>query len=820
MARWLKNWRRLAVSLLIVMVASAGLASVVRAHAVLLRSVPAADSDMSQPPPAIEMWFTEPLEASFTGARLLASDGTEVETGAAQLDPTDLTHITVPLGQLEPGIYTVAWQTLSQVDGHEWYGSFPFTVLNPDGTRPTGIAAGAGQAGRSELPSPGEVVFRWLALVGGMLLFGAPLFRLLAGSETSRVHAEAALAGRVSRLAATAVWAGAGLLLLGNWGQALVQAMRLGGLGELPGVILDTRTGALTVIRQVPVLAALWIALSLPRSGWVGRFSERGLRVALAVASIALALLAAWATLPDDWGLLAAVVAVVIASYVLSWRERPWVALLLLAAAPLAGYTAISHAAAVPGRAWAILGDYIHLLAAGTWLGGLLLLPWLLFRERSNNTPPHRLALWHLARRYSYLASLSIFVLAVSGLFNSLVELPTLESLWTTVYGRVLLAKLAVLAVAMGLALLNNRLLHGRKQSTLEPVQIRTLMRQAATESAVALGLMITVAVLVQTAAPRSLTPASAYEPQLPFVTTLTVDDLLIHAQVTPNQVGQNRFWLHLYNAAGTSVGEVQLVRLRLAYLDTQLGQASVDLEPLGQATFAAEGAYLSQAGNWAIEVYVRRRGLDDTLTQFSVNVPAATGQVTGSSPWINPVIAIPGMALAAGALLALGLTPLIWRKPLLRVGGRIYTTATLGGFAVLVVAMGLSMAAAPAWRDQILAQQAAVRTNPVADTPESRAQGQTIYTNNCMPCHGPTGRGDGPVGVTLRPAPANLQVHMIPGAHSDAQIFDWVTNGYPNSPMPAFGEILTEDERWNLLNYIRTLTPPVDAVEVPTQTP
>jgi mono/diheme cytochrome c family protein len=48
----------------------------------------------------------------------------------------------------------------------------------------------------------------------------------------------------------------------------------------------------------------------------------------------------------------------------------------------------------------------------------------------------------------------------------------------------------------------------------------------------------------------------------------------------------------------------------------------------------------------------------------------------------------------------------------------------------------------------------------------------------------------------------------MVPGVHSDAQLFEWITNGYPESPMPAFGQALAEAERWHLVNYIRTLVP------------
>ena len=799
-------WALLAVGAAVA--ASAGLAGVAYAHALLLRSVPAANAEMSQPPPAIEMWFTETLEPSFSTARLIDSSGAEVDTGTVLVDSADGTHMTLPVGQLGPGIYTVAWQTLSQVDGHEWYGSFPFTVLNPDGSKPSGTAAGTGQAGRGELPTPPEVGFRWLALLGAMLLLGAPLFRVLAGPENGRGRPEErALAARLTPLATMAVAAAVALLVVGNGGQLLVQALRLGGLGQLPKVVLDTHTGAVSLARQALAVAALWVALALPLPAPL-RGRQKLYRAVIGVVLAGLALLLAWSALPDDWLLLAGPLVVAGLAGALYARGRLWPALLALAIGGLAGYTASSHAAAVSGRGWAMFSDYVHLLAAGAWIGGLLLMPWLLWHERARAKQPEaRLALWLLARRYSYLASFAVFVLGLSGLFNSLVQLPDPPSLWTTAYGRVLLLKLGVLGLALLLALLNNRLLHGRKQRTLEPAQVRGLQRQVAVEAGVALGLMLTVAVLVQTPAPRSL--AAAFQPALPFNTTLTADDLFIHAQVTPNRVGANRFWLHLYHQAGTPVGEVQLVRLRFNYREAQLGQASVDLDALGRSTFQTEGAYLSQAGNWDVEVYVRRRGLDDALTQFSLNVPAPAGQTAASSTWLNPAPAIPGLVLAALALLGLGLAPLVWRKPLEAAGPRVSSAAMISGGVALVLALVMSAAGAPAWRDRLLAQAALTQTNPVADTAESRAQGLALYQANCLACHGPVGLGDGPLAVTLRPPPANLQVHMVPGVHTDGQIFEWITNGYPDSPMPAFKEVLSKQERWQVMNYIRTLTPP-----------
>jgi copper transport protein len=99
----------------------------------------------------------------------------------------------------------------------------------------------------------------------------------------------------------------------------------------------------------------------------------------------------------------------------------------------------------------------------------------------------------------------------------------------------------------------------------------------------------------------------------------------------------------------------------------------------------------------------------------------------------------------------------------------------------------------------------AANLNNPVPATVGSISSGETLYEQYCLHCHGIRGKGDGPAGRALRPPPADLTVHTAPGVHPDGQLFEWITNGYPGSVMPAFNEKLTDVQRWDLVNYIRT---------------
>src|SRR6185437_12879317 len=106
--------------------------------------------------------------------------------------------------------------------------------------------------------------------------------------------------------------------------------------------------------------------------------------------------------------------------------------------------------------------------------------------------------------------------------------------------------------------------------------------------------------------------------------------------------------------------------------------------------------------------------------------------------------------------------------------------------------------------------QNAALVQNPVPSDQRSVDDGKAIYAQNCVICHGATGHGDGPGAAALNPKPLDLTVHV--GLHPDGQLFDWITNGIERTAMPAWGkkgtkDYLTDQQRWDILNYLRTLS-------------
>jgi len=93
---------------------------------------------------------------------------------------------------------------------------------------------------------------------------------------------------------------------------------------------------------------------------------------------------------------------------------------------------------------------------------------------------------------------------------------------------------------------------------------------------------------------------------------------------------------------------------------------------------------------------------------------------------------------------------------------------------------------------------------NPVPADAVSVARGSELFRINCMMCHGPEGKGNGPVAAYLQNKPADLSGVAVQSL-SDGAIFMVISTGVPGK-MPALNENLLVRERWDVVNYVRTL--------------
>lgn len=94
--------------------------------------------------------------------------------------------------------------------------------------------------------------------------------------------------------------------------------------------------------------------------------------------------------------------------------------------------------------------------------------------------------------------------------------------------------------------------------------------------------------------------------------------------------------------------------------------------------------------------------------------------------------------------------------------------------------------------------------TNPLGA--DAAIEGAKVFQGYCESCHGPQGRGDGPAGQVLDPQPRNLSAFQA--AVTDDYLFWRVNTGKPGTAMIGWQGILTEEQVWQVIAFIRTLKP------------
>jgi mono/diheme cytochrome c family protein len=95
---------------------------------------------------------------------------------------------------------------------------------------------------------------------------------------------------------------------------------------------------------------------------------------------------------------------------------------------------------------------------------------------------------------------------------------------------------------------------------------------------------------------------------------------------------------------------------------------------------------------------------------------------------------------------------------------------------------------------------------NSVVVTAASLAAAKTVYENHCARCHGENGKGNGPDANLYAPAPQDFSNAKMQAA-SDGEIFWKISEG--RRPMPGFAKDLSDETRWQLVNYLRSFAKP-----------
>ncbi len=174
---------------------------------------------------------------------------------------------------------------------------------------------------------------------------------------------------------------------------------------------------------------------------------------------------------------------------------------------------------------------------------------------------------------------------------------------------------------------------------------------------------------------------------------------------------------------------------------------------------------------------------IEDWPYPFRFSIDATWG---GLGMMIGAGIGVALLILAVGAI-ALG------RSKRWETKWRIAIPAVLAACALITALPPLATQAFPE----------TYRKTPVPFDAISVANGMTIFAANCVLCHGPQAKGNGVLAKTFPIPPVDLLTEPHTAKHTAGDFFHWLTHGIPGTGMPAFADKLSEEDRWDVVNFL-----------------
>ncbi len=533
-------------------------APVAGAHAVLETSSPADQSVVEGSPERVVLSFNEPVTFGVGAIRVFDSAGERVDEGVTTYEG-ESSKIGIALQpELASGSYAVAWRLIS-ADSHPVHGGFVFSVHQSDDV--ADLDALIDQPSQPGYEIAGATL-RGLGYLGSFVVVGAAVYL--------------AFVRRGDRPAARTA-------------------------GILTGIGIGTVVAQLL---QIPIAAALATAGGLDAmfaSGVLGEVLGQGvglthLGVALAVAA---ALVAVRTTGPVRR--VAAVAALVLVS---------------------AAFTASGHSRTRDPVWLTLTADAVHVAAAAVWVGGVAMLVGALWHRSAAEPPEDAKEAAATVVRFSRLATVAIAAVAVAGVVMAVLEVGSIEGLFTTAYGLLVLAKVALLVLLAGLGSFNQfRLIPGLRTRPRGRARWRYLRRTLRAEAVAMVAILAVSAVLVNAIPARTEVDTRAI-----YSTSAQLGDDAeapsANLVIDPARTGPTGLHLYLLDPQGRPDDDLESIQVALTQTELDLGPLTHELRRAGPGHYLINGTLFTVPGEWTVRVQVRIDEFTERTADMTVQIP------------------------------------------------------------------------------------------------------------------------------------------------------------------------------------------------------
>jgi len=712
------------------------------AHGYVVRSIPENRATLERPPPRLQYWFSEALEPQFSSIKLRDQNGTILAEGAVDAADRTLLRLAVP-SDLAEGAYIVELRPAFASDGHVVGESRVFFV----GEEVRGVQSQA--ASNSALPL--EVLWKALLYHASYVLFGAYVLYAYVYVPVwgSTRHPQGLLPPRLMRRLSGIIWIAIVLVVIGNSIALLQQSMVFFGTGA--GQVLSG--GLWQVVRigsrfgdvwNVRLFFLLLIALAQAASHYYGHKYPKTVR-----------------------------------SF---WTANVWLAALLI------GTQAVnSHAAGAIILPWvAVLVHWLHTLAVACWVGGIAVLTLTLPTALQPYAGEARWqALRPVMQRFSRFAAGALLLVISTGIYSATNWFFSPAEL-TTTYGSALAYKLLMLGALLFVAALHHVAL---RPQLLQMMPLQVLFNWAGRfKTSLRLETLLVISSL-SLAALLSSTPVP--EPQFlqESVETPSAAQQVAHYEVQvallPGGPGINTVDTVL-RRDGVPLENLQVA---LQFVNPQRDERSpwLEAEPIDSGLYVTASAAIDREGRWLTLIDIIDSSGEFTRAVFEWQISADATVIQSVPPSLLNWLALAGVLGAVGFVLHPGLLWLV-RQMQWSLANVVLALGTI------VVSAGLLLGSIQFIQVQLASTERQLNpppqiVNPILPDSDSLRRGKALFNEQC---------------AAMQNADAFPDLRQRLPILRDEDLYQALESGW--RAVPACENELTDSQRWDVVNYLRTL--------------